>query len=64
MSKPYQIEAHRAVKQLEEMCSYGNPAVQMMLPMAEMVAGCIRVSGKTPPWWAATGRVEQSGAGF
>ena len=37
MKKPYQIEAQRAVKQLEEMTSDGNPAVQMMLPMAEMV---------------------------
>src|SRR5882724_8937066 len=37
MKKPYQIEAQRAVKQLEEMAADGNPAVQMMLPMAEMV---------------------------
>ena len=37
MKKPYQIEAQRAVKQLETMATYGNPAVQMMLPMAEMV---------------------------
>ena len=37
MKKPYQIEAQRAVKQLEEMAADGNPAVQMMLPMAEML---------------------------
>ena len=37
MKKPYQIEAQRAVRQLEEMATDGNPAVQMVLPMAEMV---------------------------
>src|SRR5580765_5241655 len=37
MKKPYQIEAQRAVNQLEAMATAGNPAVQMMLPMAEMV---------------------------
>ena len=37
MKKPYQIESLRAVKRLEEMAAGGNPAVQMMLPMAEMV---------------------------
>ena len=37
MKKPYQIEAQRAVRQLEEMAAEGNPAVQMVLPMAEMV---------------------------
>ena len=37
MKKPYQIESQRAVKQLEEMAADGNPMVQMMLPMAEMV---------------------------
>jgi hypothetical protein len=37
MKKPYQIEAQRAVKQLEGMAAEGNPAVQMVLPMAEMV---------------------------
>src|ERR1019366_4790925 len=36
MKKPYQIEAQRAVKQLEAMAGDGNPAVQMVLPMAEM----------------------------
>jgi len=37
MKKPYQIEAQRAVKRLEEMAAEGNPAVQLVLPMAEMV---------------------------
>jgi putative transposase len=37
MKKPYQIESQRAVKRLEEMAGEGNPAVQMILPMAEMV---------------------------
>src|SRR5664280_3550296 len=37
MKKPYQIEAQRAVKQLESMAADGNPAVQMVLPMAEML---------------------------
>jgi transposase-like protein len=32
-----QIEAQRAVNRLEEMAAEGNPAVQMVLPMAEMV---------------------------
>jgi putative transposase len=37
MKKPYQIESQRAVKQLEAMAADGNPAVQMVLPMAEMM---------------------------
>jgi transposase-like protein len=37
MKKPYQIEAQRAVKRFEEMAADGNPAVQMVLPMTEMV---------------------------
>jgi putative transposase len=37
MKKPYQIESQRAVKRLEEMAADGNPAVQMVLPMAERV---------------------------
>ena len=37
MKKPYQIDAQRAVKQLEAMAAEGNPGVQMVLPMAEMV---------------------------
>jgi putative transposase len=37
MKKPYQIESLRAVQRLEEMSADGNPAVQMVLPLAEMV---------------------------
>ena len=37
MKKPYQIEAQRAIKQLDAMAADGNPSVQMVLPMAEMV---------------------------
>jgi len=37
MKKPYQIESQRAVKRLEEMTAEGNPTVQMVLPMAEMI---------------------------
>ena len=37
MKKPYQIEAQRAVKRLEEMTTDGSSAVQMVLPMAEML---------------------------
>ena len=37
MKKPYQIEAQRAVKQFEAMATDGNPAVQMVLPLAEMM---------------------------
>jgi putative transposase len=37
MKKPYQIEAQRAVKQLEAMATDGNLAVPMMLPMVEVV---------------------------
>src|SRR5579862_2614819 len=37
MKKPYQIESQRAVKQFEAMAAEGDPAVQMMLPMTEMV---------------------------
>src|SRR5208282_6078559 len=37
MKKPYQIESQRAVKELEAMAADGNPAVQMVLPMAEMI---------------------------
>jgi len=37
MKKPYQIEAQRAVSKLEAMAAEGNPAVQMVLPMAEML---------------------------
>jgi len=37
MKKPYQIESLRAVKQFEAMAAEGNPAVQMVLPLAEML---------------------------
>ena len=37
MKKPYQIDAQRAVKQFESMAADGNPTVQMVLPLAEMV---------------------------
>ena len=37
MKKPYQIGSQRAVKQFEAMAAEGNPAVQMVLPLAEMV---------------------------
>jgi putative transposase len=37
MKKPYQIESQRAVKRLQEMAADGNPAVQMVLPLAEMM---------------------------
>jgi putative transposase len=37
MKKPYQIESQRAVQRLEEMAAEGNPTVQMVLPMAEMI---------------------------
>jgi len=46
MKKPYQIEAQRAVKRLEEMATEGNPAVQMVLPMAEMVGWLRRGAGE------------------
>lgn len=39
MKKPCQIPSQRAVRRLEEMAADGNPAVQMVLPMAEMVGG-------------------------
>jgi transposase-like protein len=37
MKKPYQIDAQRAVNQLEELAAEGNPAIQMVLPMAELL---------------------------
>ena len=46
MKKPYQIEWQRAVKRLEEMATEGNPAVQMVLPMAEMVGWLRRGVGE------------------
>jgi len=46
MKKPYQIEAQRAVKQLAAVAADGNPAVQRMLPMAEMVGWLRRGVGE------------------
>jgi transposase-like protein len=37
MKKPYQIDAQRAVKQLADMAADGNPSVQMILPLAELM---------------------------
>jgi transposase-like protein len=37
MKKPYQIDVQRAVKQFEAMVADGNPSVQLVLPMAEML---------------------------
>ena len=37
MKKPYQIESQRAVRQFAEMAADGNPSVQMVLPLAEMM---------------------------
>ena len=37
MKKPYQIESQRAVKRLQGMAAEGNPVVQMVLPMADML---------------------------
>jgi len=46
MKKPYQIEAQRAVKQLEAMAGDGNPEVQMVLPIAEMVGWLRKGAGE------------------
>jgi putative transposase len=46
MKKPYQIESQRAVKQFEAMAADGNPAVQMVLPLAEMVGWLRRGVGE------------------
>jgi hypothetical protein len=37
MKKPYKIKSYRAVKQLDTMAADGKPAVQMVLPLTEMV---------------------------
>jgi len=54
MKKTYQIDSQRAVKQLEAMAADGNPAVQMVLPMAEML-GC-SIWLMSPLFSAAQGR--------
>ena len=46
MKKPYQIESQRAVKQLAELAADGNPSVQMVLPLAEMVGWLRRGVGE------------------
>jgi putative transposase len=46
MKKPYQIESQRAVKQFEAMAADGNPAVQIVLPLAEMVGWLRRGVGE------------------
>jgi putative transposase len=46
MKRTYQIETQRAVKQLEQMATEGNPAVQMMLPMAEIVGWLRKGAGE------------------
>jgi hypothetical protein len=44
------------VKRLEEMAAVGNPTVQMMLPMAELVGWLVLASLKPPRKEAATRR--------
>jgi transposase-like protein len=46
MKKPYQIESQRAVKQFEAMAADGYPAVQMVLPLTEMVGWLRRGVGE------------------
>ena len=46
MKKPYQIDAQRAVQQFEAMAAEGNPAVQIMLPLAEAVGWLKRGVGE------------------
>jgi len=46
MKKPYQIESQRAVKRLERMAAEGNPAVQLVLPLAETLGWLRRGVGE------------------
>ena len=46
MKKPNQIESQRAVKRLEGMAAEGELAVQMVLPMAEMLGWLRRGVGE------------------
>src|ERR1022692_4391697 len=46
MKKPYQIEAQRAIKQLDAMAADGDPAVQMMLPLAEIMGWLRKGAGE------------------
>ncbi len=54
MKKTYQIEAQRAVQRFERMAANGDPAVQMVLLMAEIIGwlrkGVIRRSRKELPY--------------
>jgi putative transposase len=46
MKKPYQIESQRAVRRLERMAAEGNPAVQLVLPLAETLGWLRRGVGE------------------
>jgi putative transposase len=46
MKKPYQIESQRSVKRLERMAAEGNPAVQLVLPLAETLGWLHRGVGE------------------
>ena len=46
MKKPYQIESQQAVKRLERMAAEGNPAVPLVLPMAETLGWLRRGVGE------------------
>ena len=46
MKKPYQIESQRAVKRLERLAAEGNPAVQLVLPLAETLGWLRRGVGE------------------
>ena len=64
MKKPYQIESQRAVRQLEEMAADGNPAVQMVLPLAEMVGWLRKGVGEfDPSGWSAVDGTADGGGG-
>ena len=49
MKKPYQIEAQRAVRQLEAMAADENPAVQYTPTFPSRVAECRDASSSTAP---------------
>jgi len=46
MKKPYQIESQRALRRLERMAAEGNPAVQLVLPLAETLGWLRRGVGE------------------
>jgi hypothetical protein len=64
MKKPYQIDSQRAVKQLEAMAVDGNPAVHMVLPMAEMLGWLHKGVGEliSPGRSAVDGAADGSGS--